>query len=188
MPVSLEIQLDAAFSQRISALWHELKDCDIGDDILSFFGHPHITLVLSSNIAERVLSETADEVASEMHEFPIIFTSIGLFPGEKITLFLNPVPSVRLALVHEKVLASLEIKDANVSDRYAIGSWCPHCTVAFNVDRIRIDEVLKMLDNIHYPSTGIASFLSVVSYPGGNIIHTYRLIPENQLARNNGCK
>jgi 2'-5' RNA ligase len=174
MPYAITLRLDAKAASCVVAMWEELAARGVSDDAIRLGYPPHLTLaVLPDGTDESRLLTTTRQIAARWQALLVSFASIGLFPGERATLFLAPVVTPELLGRHAALLSSLACEI--VDSYYRAGHWVPHVTLAS--DLAYPIAAVAMPGPLRLPIAAVLNTLEVLRFRPVQVLASYRLVP-----------
>lgn len=136
---------------------------------------PHLTLAGFGAFDKDVLVEALTDELEETSSFPITFASLGAFTGESSILFLAPVVTKALLLLHERVHTVVVAHVGDSRAHYAPGAWIPHCTLALGLTGPQLAEGVRQLAEVRLPLQTRVTKVRLVAYPSLNVLATWSL-------------
>jgi len=152
--------LDVDSEIGIKGLWHILEEkCSLRGIKLTPL--PHITWLASQDYQVDEVESFLETFTSHHKPFEIRTSGLGLFTGDRITLYLALVHSTRLTQLHKELWTRLK-RPGLANYYYAPDYWVPHITLANkDVDQANISCAIgelagkSMNFNINIPSIAI---------------------------------
>jgi 2'-5' RNA ligase len=136
---------------------------------------PHLTLAGFDEFDKGVLVEALTDDLEETLSFPMTFASLGAFTGESSILFLAPVVTKALLLLHERVYTVVVAHVRDSHAHYAPGAWIPHCTLALGLTSSQLAEGVKQLSDVRLPLQTRVTKVQLVAYPSMSVLATWSL-------------
>ncbi len=155
MPYAVELLFDEEGEARVRRIWEALKAAGLGAYMVESGSIPHITLAVYdspstsdtgnlSRIAEIRFFKRLGEFAARWAPFAVNFGSVGAFP-QSGTVFLAPIPSEDLLMIHRHFHCSFDDFEANGWKYYKPSLWVPHCTLSANAEDSAVPEVIRLV-------------------------------------------
>lgn len=179
MGYSVELYFDEFAENKLRELWKELCDLGISKFMHECGGRPHIALMVfdKDDCDVKLLRKTIKDFFSKKDAFELIFSSMGIFPGEEGVTFVGIKPTATLLDIQQDYFN--KIKDlsiiAQLWEYYTPEYWVPHCTMTIGTTAeeqlMAIDLLRKQFRNF---KATVESVALVEFYP-------YKLIDEIKL-------
>lgn len=116
------------------------------DSLLGRIGaSPHVSLAVFEGVDISKLIEVVASFAEDTAAFNIRFSSIGIFPGEENIVFLAPVMTIDLLMLHERFHDRLNATGLTSDPYYLPGTWVPHCTITMEEQLPRTLETIRSI-------------------------------------------
>jgi 2'-5' RNA ligase len=136
---------------------------------------PHLTLAGFEEFDKDVLVEALTDELDETLSFPVTFASLGVFTGDSKGLFLAPVVTKALLLLHERVHTVVVAHVRGSHAYYVPGAWTPHCTLALGLTGSQLAEGVRRLSDVRLPLQTRVTRVQLVAYPNSNVLATWSL-------------
>lgn len=138
---------------------------------------PHITLGMLEIEDQTGLERTIRSLAAEVGPFPVVFSSIGCFPGDQAVLFAAPVVTETLLATHQRFDDAFAAISPSIERLYRPGTWVPHCTLAMRLGPERIDQAFTTARTLSLPLplTGKCAAIAIVRFPAVEVWATIPL-------------
>lgn len=174
MPYAVELLFDEEGEARVRRIWEALKAAGLGAYMVESGSIPHITLAVCdslstsdtgnlSRIAEIRFCKRLGEFAARWAPFAVNFGSVGAFP-QSGTVFLAPIPSEDLLMIHRHFHCSFDDFEANGWKYYKPSLWVPHCTLSANAEDSAVPEVIRLVLGKFRPFRVVIAAASLVRF------------------------
>jgi len=173
MPYALELRFDDALNERIARIWQVLAAMNLCP-LPSGEAAPHVSLAVYDDgpgLEAARLAAALDRLAGDHAPLPVVFSSIGLFPGEERVLFLAPVVSRPLLDVHAAWHALAADLAASCRSYYLPGNWVPHCTLGTGVPTSGLAMAIEHLREHWTPLCGTLQALALIRTEPAQVVH-----------------
>ena len=126
-------------------VWRKsLARAAINSVMLDVGAQPHISLAVFENLDPQMLRADLSRFAEVTRPLSLDLASAGTFPTAEGVVFLAPVVTQELLLVHQRFHRLLSDRGLDCVAYYRPGNWVPHCTVAIDVAPDRVAASLEM--------------------------------------------
>lgn len=125
---------------------------------------PHVSLAVFGAIDVPCLIEMVKEFSSQFPSFPVLLSAIGTFPTPDNVLFLSPVPTSHLLLLHRKFHRQLKCSHLRSSSYYYPQKWVPHCTIELELPEKQFATALTAAHKFFIPLKGYFTSVGIVSF------------------------
>jgi len=139
MPVAIILAFDEEGTTILNQVFKRLKESKFNSYYLLVV--PHITLTSYGGIDLHIARERLNQFCKSIDPFRILFSSFGYFPSEEGVLFLNPIASIELLDIQQKVFELFEDFQGDNSPK----TWVPHCTLATDIPQKRIGKAIDLV-------------------------------------------
>ena len=154
MPFAVEMYMDGESEVKILRIWKSLAEAGIKSAMLEAGYRPHVSLGVCEELDVDDLGKELSSFAKTISPFEMKLSSIGLFHSSENVIFLGVTPTPSLLNIngsfHQFFGKYAKAQRAN----YHVGSWVPHCTIAFGLSN---DIVPKTIENCRRESLPICS-------------------------------
>ncbi len=174
MGYAVELFLEDSAAEAIRKLF-ELT----GSLMLRIEASPHVSLAVFDNVDKSRLIDVARSFAEDTQAFNIRLCSIGLFPGEENTVFLAPVVTTELLMLHKFFHDKLKAAGLSSDSNYLPGAWVPHCTITMEEQLPRTLETIKAIHMKKVLGEYPVSKIHVVKFRPVVSLASFRLSNEN---------
>jgi 2'-5' RNA ligase superfamily len=131
---------------------------------------PHICLALFDNVEVDTLCSLVTEFVKEVEPLTIHFGSFGIFPSIENTLFLAPVVTMDLLILHSNLHKRLWENKLHCLPNYLPGAWVPHCTITMDepwencVNNLELIHGLGLLGDYQFDRMDVVEFRPVKKF------------------------
>ena len=143
MAYSIELYFEASFNKAIQTLWDDLAQAGVPSKFSKLSIRPHLTLAVMDRCNETAVAEFISLIGSQYKPLVISMPSIALLPGDSQVVFLSPIVSKELFIIHEKTISLLTGSGNQPRSHYLIHNWLPHCTLSKGLSSV---DALKTLE------------------------------------------
>jgi 2'-5' RNA ligase len=141
---AVELYFDAEQTGRITALTEVVYQTCGGADLIGVGFRPHISLAGYEQIDEQALATVLEQLAKRSPPLPIKLDAIGVFPTSQGVVYLAPVVTAQLLLLHADYSAQADATGHLSHPYYRPGAWIPHCTVAHDLAPEQVGEAVRL--------------------------------------------
>lgn len=120
-----------------------------------------------SKIHEIRFCKRLGEFAVRWAPFTIRFGSIGSFPMSGGTVFLAPVLSEDLLMIHRYFHCCFDDLKGNQWEHYRPSMWVPHCTLSTNTEDCAVPDIVRLVLEKFRPFAVEISAVSLVKFERG---------------------
>lgn len=170
--------LDGETESAIRKAWSVLRTRGFSSPLLRSGGKPHVTLAIWEDLDPDLVLDDLKDFARSHRVFPLTFSSVATFGPESGTVFLGPVFTPSLLIVHEQLYRIFrEVRDFS-EGLYRPGSWVPHCSLALGLPPEETGgALLTCMELIELPIKGWVSEIGLLTFDRESIhsIRSYRL-------------
>ncbi len=170
---------DEKTEKEIRKIWRGLKEQSISDYAFQVIDRiPHVTLAGCSNINESAFMEKMEELYHSQRIIDISFNSIGSFMKSG-TLFLSPVMTEELTMLHRKHHDAFREFDGSSASVYEPDKWVPHCTLANRLPFEKLAEAFRFCSAGIDVLSGAITEISLIKVHGDTapVIYSVKLKP-----------
>jgi 2'-5' RNA ligase len=144
MGYAMELNLSQDSAARVVELWERLAKESISSTMLDVRAQPHISLAVFEELDPAVLRAGLRRFAEVTRPLQVVLSSVGVFPTGEGVVFLAPVVTQELLVVHHRFHNLLRDRGIGSAEYYRPGNWVPHCTVAMGVAADKIGPALEL--------------------------------------------
>ncbi|MEN8208584.1 MAG: 2'-5' RNA ligase family protein [Candidatus Fermentibacteria bacterium] len=170
--------LDSETESTIRRAWSILRTRGLSSPLLRSGGKPHLTLAIWEDIEPDSILDDLSDFAKTHRVFPVTFSSIATFGPESGTVFLGPVFTPPLIIVHDQLYRIFrEVKDSSAA-YYRPGSWLPHCSLTLGLQPEELPEAINVcMDIIHLPIKGWIKEIGLLTFDRESVhsLRSYKL-------------
>lgn len=121
--------LDEDHAAKVLAIWQELND-GFGLEAVSISPDPHFSYQTSRSFDLEMLERVVGDVATNAWPLKIQTAGLGIFSGERPTLYLPIVRTPELTKLQLALWSAGAMATTEPSPEYHPARWVPHITVA----------------------------------------------------------
>ncbi len=170
--------LDTETENKIRRTWSILRTRGFSSPLLRSGGKPHLTLAIWENMDQNIILDDLEDFARTHRAFPVTFSSIATFGPESGTVFLGPVFTPPLIIVHDQLYRIFdEVKELSAG-LYRPDSWVPHCSLTLGLPPEDVPEALNIcMDIINLPIKGWIKEIGLLTFDRESVhsIRSYKL-------------
>lgn len=170
--------LDSETESTIRRAWSILRTRGLSSPLLRSGGKPHLTLAIWEDLDPEFILDDLADFAKTHREFPVTFSSIATFGPQSGTVFLGPVFTPSLIIVHDQLYRIFkEMKDFSEGN-YRPDSWVPHCSLTLGLPPEDISEAINTcMDIINLPIKGWIKEIGLLTFDRESVhsIRSYKL-------------
>ena len=133
-----------------------------------------------SRIHEIRFCKRLGEFAAKWPPFTIRFGSVGTFPMSGGTVFLAPVPSEDLLMIHRYFHCCFDDLEANEWEYYKPYMWVPHCTLSTRTADSAVPDIVRLALEKFRPFAVEIGEVSLVKFERGG----YSIKPDDSPGQN----
>ncbi|MBA1336299.1 MAG: hypothetical protein HPY66_2734 [Firmicutes bacterium] len=164
MPYAVELLFDKETEEYIYGIWDILHRTGLNRYMIESGGKPHITLAIYDTVNYPRFEERVEHFFGGVEGFPLNFSSVGMFPGGRGTVFLAPTVTSGLLDVHGRFHHAFKDHDDLAWEYYKPGLWVPHCTVSTDTDYETAIEVLNLINETFRGMTAQVNAVVIVKF------------------------
>ncbi|MBI5091639.1 MAG: 2'-5' RNA ligase family protein, partial [Candidatus Hydrogenedentes bacterium] len=102
----------------------------IGSVMADIGATPHVSLAVFDDVDVNSLVSVVADFVMRTPKIVLQFSSVGMFPGRENVLFLAPVVTRDLLVIHAGLHQDLAELGLFADANYRPGKWVPHCTLS----------------------------------------------------------
>lgn len=170
--------LDGETENVIRKVWSVLRTRGFSSPLLRSGGKPHLTLAIWEDLDPELVLDDLKDFAKTHRAFPVTFSSVATFGPESGTVFLGPVFTPPLILVHHQLYRIFGEVSEMSEGLYRPGSWVPHCSLTLGLPPESMPEaLLTCLDLVHLPIRGWIREIGLLTFDRESVhsIRSYRM-------------
>ena len=134
---------------------------------------PHITLAIYDDLNCDQCEEEIRLLASRSESLEVILSHIGIFNNQQQVVFLAATVTDILLNFHNLVHKTLQNVSKKPWVNYLPGEWIPHCTLAMDLSKASVIEVVKLAQKIPLPITLNTESIGVVEFQPIKNLYSY---------------
>lgn len=156
---------DKETENAIGRAWSVLRTRGFSSPLLRSGGKPHLTLAIWEYLEPDFILNDLEDFAGTHRSFPVTFSSIATFGAKSGTVFLGPVFTPSLIIVHDQLYRIFkEMKDFS-EGLYRPGSWVPHCSLTIGLPPEKVPAALNTcMDIINLPMKGWIKEIGLLTF------------------------
>ena len=151
MPFAVEMYMDAESEAKIRRIWKSLAEANIKSAMLEAGYRPQVSLGVCEELNVDGLAKELSSFVETISTFEMTLSSIGLFHSSENVIFLGVSPTPRLLDIngafHRFFGKYAKAQRAN----YHVGSWVPHCTLAFGLPDDIVSKAIEICSRESLP-------------------------------------
>src|SRR3954471_3326775 len=177
MPYGVVLLLDTVAENAVRDIWTALDRAGIPSLGTGTQGwpRPHLSLVVYNQLDVRA-AVAALAPLSAVPAPPLLFSSLGVFPGAGGVAYLGAAVRPGLMDLHRRSHLALAGLTQTIWEHYSPGRWVPHCTLATRVAPEQMEAVLATVGTA-LPIDGRGTILGVVDSSSGALTVVRALAP-----------
>ncbi len=142
-------KLDQATSEKVNDLLLELETrCGLKG--IQSSPYPHFTWQVTEGYDLPRLKESLASICWEVEPFTVRTTGMGIFTGDKPTIYLAIFKNKPLIQLHELLWQATQGLSVDPSPYYAPDQWVPHITLGYN--DVRPDNIGCAMEKLAFQS------------------------------------
>lgn len=134
MVYALEMFFDPNTEQKVMKYFTDIKESGINSYLVDVDSRPHITVGCFNDIDVPRANDALKNYCKKLEKFTVGFSSLGIFTYPKFCVFLSPVNTKELLILHKDMHKTFDFCTAEGFEYYLPGSWVPHCAVDITDD------------------------------------------------------
>lgn len=167
MRYAIELTLDEPTAQALQAMKQRLAV--ITARPVRDAADPHITIGACDALDVPACSAMLSAMASAP-PLPCRFDSLGIFATEPAVVFVAPVVTQELLVLHAAFHERVRPIATGQSAYYLPGHWVPHCTLAERIPPALVPDTVVSARELKLPITGRFARLRIVEIPDSRIM------------------
>ncbi|SMC05963.1 2'-5' RNA ligase superfamily protein [Sulfobacillus thermosulfidooxidans DSM 9293] len=158
---AIEVYFNKEPEQSIRDLWISIEEMHPLTSLNAIEGaRPHISLAVCDvktphNVKQVLLRQR------NLAPFPIRFDAVGCFPTTG-TLFLSPVMSTPLWLIHEDIAWTLSQSGIELLPYYRPQQWTSHCSLGLNLYGTNMTTAFERIAQIFVSLSGKVTEIGII--------------------------
>ena len=162
MPFVVELYFDPSTEAIIRDAWKAIDEAGISDSMPKGGYRPHISLGVCDHLETDSLAQELSTFAASITPFRLSFPNIGIFSTSEGVVFLGVTVTEELLSVHAAFHKIFKKHAEDQREYYTVGSWVPHCTLAFGLSEEQIVEAVTVCRQIDLPISAEVKGLGMV--------------------------
>jgi 2'-5' RNA ligase len=154
VPYAVQLYFDERTETLIRAIWEKLAEKGVSDRLLKKGSRPHVALAVFEDADPGELAFQLRSLAKEQAPVEARFEMLGTYCSADGVLFLCPVLSPRLFLLHSTVIKLLGPVTQGLKESCKPTRFVPHCTVAYGLDKENLGKAVALFSNKALPILG----------------------------------
>jgi 2'-5' RNA ligase len=154
VPFAIELYFDERTEALIKAIWEKLAERGVSDRLAKKGSRPHVALAVFEDGDAGELTYWLRRLAREQAPVEARFEALGTYCSADGVLFLAPVVSPRLFLLHSTVIKGLASQAQGLKETCRPQRFVPHCTVAYGLDKETLSRAVALFSNKALPIVG----------------------------------
>lgn len=151
MDYAVALYFDEKSQAQLLNMMEDLCRAGVNRYLLDVGIRPHITLAYWKDQNGIDVTDGIKRFAQEVKGTNVLFSSIGIFPGEPKVVYLSPVKNDGLIKLHNGLYQELNGKIENYSQNYTPDYWVPHCTLATKLNEAEVLRSVTTLLKVKFP-------------------------------------
>ena len=152
MPFVVELYFDPSTEEGIRDAWKAIDEAGISASMIKGGYRPHVSLGVCNHLETNPLAQELSTFAASVAPFRLSFPNIGIFSTSEGVVFLGVTVTEQLLNVHARFHKIFKKHAQEQREYYTVGSWTPHCTLAFGLSEHKIAESVKICRQIALPT------------------------------------
>ncbi len=144
MSFAVEMYMDAENEAKIRRIWKFLAEAGIKSAMLEAGYRPHVSLGVCEKLEVDGLAKELSSFAENISPFEMILSSIGLFHSSENVIFLGVTPTQKLLDINGAFHRFFGKYAKAQRAAYHVGSWVPHCTLAFGLPSDIVSQAIEI--------------------------------------------
>ena len=162
MPFVVELYFDPSTEAIICDAWKAIDEAGVSDSMPKGGYRPHISLGVCDHLETDSLAQELSTFAGSITPFRLSFPNIGIFSTSEGVVFLGVTVTEELLNVHTAFHKIFKKHAEDQREYYTVGSWVPHCTLAFGLSEAQIVEAVTVCRQVDLPISAEVENIGVV--------------------------
>ena len=175
MPFTVEMFLAGNGDKLVRNLWSDLATVANTSFMIEGGYRPHVTLGVFETYSSPKFEQEFRRFAAGLGPIPIRFDYLGLFTQPKRVVYLGPVVTEQLLLVHRRFNECFGQLVSGPDPLCPPDRWVPHCTLAFDLPAEAVAEVVSICSHVRLRFIAEVREIGLVEYPKRREVVTCRL-------------
>jgi 2'-5' RNA ligase len=157
--------LDSETENTIRRTWSILRTRGFSSPLLRSGGKPHLTLAIWEDLETDLILDDISDFAQTHRAFPVTFSSIATFGPKSGTVFLGPVFTPSLIIVHDQLYRIFKEMKEFSEVFYRPDSWVPHCSLTLGLQTEEVPKAINTcMDIINLPIQGWVKEIGLLTF------------------------
>jgi 2'-5' RNA ligase len=165
MPFAVELFLHGDSEQLVRNLWSDLARVANTSFMIEGGYRPHVTLGVFETYSSPRFEQEFRRFAAGLGAIPIRFDYLGLFLQPRRVVYLGPVVTDQLLLVHRQFNERFGRLVCGSDPLCPPGRWVPHCTLAFDIPAEAVPEAMRICSGVALRFVTEVQQIGLVEYP-----------------------
>ena len=157
MAYAIQLYFDERTEALIKAIWEKLAEKGVSDRLAKRGTRPHVALAVFDDTDAGELTFWMRRLARDQAPVEARFEALGTYCSADGVLFLVPVVSPRLFLLHSTVFKGVGQLALGLKDSCRPNRFVPHCTIAYGLDKETLSRAVALFSNKALPILGTFS-------------------------------
>lgn len=176
MAFGIQLLFDPESDATLRRLWDVEAEAGLPFPLRDSGNSPHISPAIYDQLDIPGSTALLEALTQTFSLFPLTFSSLGIFPGEKTVIFLAPATNVHLFALHNQLHQVLP-RVASSPHIFTLPShWTPHCTLAKWVPSDLLAQSVTSGLSQPLPLTVAATAIGLVEYPPAQRLATFSFL------------
>ena len=162
MDYAVALYFDEKSQAQLLGMMEDLCRAGVNRYLLDLGIRPHITLAYWKDQKGIDVTDAIKRFAQAVKGTKVLFSSIGIFPGDPKVVYLSPVKDDGLIKLHNGLYQELNGKIDNYSQNYIPDNWVPHCTLATKLTEEEILKSVNALLKVKFPVQALISQIELI--------------------------
>jgi 2'-5' RNA ligase len=165
MPFVVEMFLAGDADKLVRKLWSDLATGANTSFMIEEGCRPHVTLGAFETYSSPKFEKELQRFTASLKPIPLRFDFLGLFLQPKRVVFLGPVVTDQLLLVHRRFNECLGPLVGGSDPLCPPGRWVPHCTLAFDIPAEAVSKAVEICSRAQLQFVTEVREIGLVEYP-----------------------
>ena len=165
MPFAIELGLDPVSAAIVQETRQQLTADALRLVLEPHRAGPHVTLATCARLDVAACRQELAELAASSPPPAVHFASLGVFPADRSVVFLAPVVTDDLLLLHRRFHERFRAYAEDSGTLYLPGQWVPHCTLAERIERAAVPQVIAICQRLPLPLSARLDTIGILEFP-----------------------